>query len=211
MSSRQSDIGCTPSLRNRPFLLLFQFCAGQMAIATLITMAIPSRPANAFNDFQLCAAQLVRLAGVSPETAVEACSDALNPKDLSRCVVTIHQITPTLTQDALVACKRVRRPVELSRCVFDIGDNTRDSQATTVLDYCRRSLLPQRYAECVVGLSRETDFSASKALDSCIKAEDFPRDLSPSFAPPPPQNLTPPAAVPFLPPPPPNPTNPAKP
>lgn len=195
---RQSDLGLLPSLRNRTYFPFFKVCLGQLALASLFAIAIPSRPAHAINDFQLCTAQLVRLAGVSPEGAVDACSDVLNPKDLSRCVVTIHKLTPTLTQDALVACQRVRRPVELSRCVFDITDNTRDSQPTAVLDYCRRSLLPLRYAECVVGLSRETDFSSGKALQSCIKAEDFPRDLSPSFAPPPPQSPTPPVTVPNI-------------
>ncbi len=195
---RQSEIGCRPSLRHRIYFPLFKVCVSQLALASLFAIAIPIRPAHAINDFQLCTAQLVRLAGVSPEGAADACSDVLNPKDLSRCVVTIHKLTPTLTQDALVACQRVRRPVEFSHCVFDITDNTRDSQPPEVLDYCRRSLLPMRYAECVVGLSRETDFSSSKMLESCIKAEDLPRNLFPSFAPPPPQNPTPPPAVPSI-------------
>lgn len=207
--SRQSDIGCRSSLKNRTFRPFFPCSVGQLAIArstvpfvaiaSLFAVAIPHRPAVAMNEFQLCTAQLVRLAGVSPEGAVDACSDALNPKEISRCVVTIHQLTPTLTQDALVACKRVRRPVELSRCMFDITDNTRDSQPLAVLDYCRRSLLPLRYAQCVVGLSRETDFSSGQVMESCIKAEDFPRNLYPTVAPLPPQNLTPPVAVPKIP------------
>jgi hypothetical protein len=196
--SSQSDFRRNSGLRNRTILPLFQFCASQLAIASLLAIAIPNRPANAFNDFLLCTAQLVRLASVSQAAAVEACSDALNPKELSRCVVTIHKITPTLTPDALVACRRVRRPVELSRCVFDIGDNTRGSQPPIVLDYCRRSLLPLRYSECVVGLSRETDLDVVRMMESCIKAEDFPRDLTPTatFVPPPPPNPTAPPAAP---------------
>ncbi len=209
--SKPSDIGCSSGLSHYIFPEFFQFCVRQLAIASVLALAIPSRPAHAFSDFQLCTAQLVRLAGVSPEDATSACSDVLKPQDLSRCVVTMHQITPTLTQDALVACRRVRRPVELSRCVFDISDNTRDSQPTAVLDYCRRSLLPLRYSQCVVGISRETDFSASKVLETCIKAEDFPRDLSPTFAPPPPQIPTPPVNVPAIPSVPVNPVTPAMP
>jgi hypothetical protein len=195
--TRQSDIGCSPILRNRTFPL-FQFCAGQLAIASLFAMAIPSRPALAFTEFQICTAELVRLAAVSQEAASVACSDALNPKDLSRCVVTIHLLTPTLTQDALVACTKVRRPVELSRCVSDISNKTRDTEPTAVLGYCRRSLLPLRYSECVVGLSRETDIPASRAMNTCIEAEDFPRDFSPAFAPPPPPNPTLPRSVPNI-------------
>jgi hypothetical protein len=210
--SRQSDIGCRSSLKNRTFLPFFPFLVGQLAIAkstvplaiaSLFALVIPNRPVVAMNEFQLCTAQLVRLAGVSPDGAVAACSDALNPKEISRCVVTIHKLTPTLTPDALVACQRVRRPVELSRCMFDITDNTRDSQPITVLDYCRRSLLPLRYAQCVVGLSRETDFSSGQVMESCIKAEDFPGNLYPNVVPLPPQNPTLPVAVPKIPPPPP--------
>jgi hypothetical protein len=92
-------------------------------------MAIPSKPATAFTEFQICAAELVRFATVAPEAASVACAEALRPKDLSRCVVTINRLTPTLTQDALVACTRVRRPIELSRCVSDITlDKSSDSR-----------------------------------------------------------------------------------
>jgi hypothetical protein len=159
-------------------------------------MAIPSEPATAFTDFQICAAQLVRFAKVSPEAASVACSEALLPKDLSRCVVTITQLTPTLAQEALVACKKVRRPVELGRCVSDISNDTRGSDVLRVIDYCRRSLLPQRFSECVIGLSNEIDYAAPKALDTCIAAEEFPRDFSPTFAPPPSSQPTLPTVVP---------------
>jgi len=163
--------------------------------AGLLAMAIPSKPATAFTEFQICAAELVRFATVAPEAASVACAEALRPKDLSRCVVTINRLTPTLTQDALVACTRVRRPIELSRCVSDItldkSSDSRNSQALNILDHCRRSLLPIRFSECVNGLSREVDFSTSRALDTCIAAEDFPRELSPTFAPPPPATVTP--------------------
>lgn len=216
--SRQSDIGRRSNFKNRSALPFFLYSVGQLAItksavpvvaiASLFTLVIPNRPAVALNEFQLCAAQLVRLARVSPEDAVAACSDTLNPKEISRCVVTIHKLTPTLTPDALVACKRVRRPVELSRCMFDITDNTRDSQPIAVLDYCRRSLLPLRYAQCVVGLSRETDFSSGQVMESCIRAEDFPGNLYPNVVPLPPQNPTVPVTVPKIPPTPPaNPMN----
>jgi hypothetical protein len=86
--------------------------------------------------------------------------------------------------------------VELSTCVFDIGNRAREAEALSVLDYCRRSLLPLRFSNCVVGLSREIDFSTPRALQTCIAAEDFPTQLSPTFAPPPPPQPTPPTPVP---------------
>jgi hypothetical protein len=173
--SRQSGVGCSRGLRNLTLPSFLRFCASQLTIAGLVAMAIPSRPATAYTEFQICAAQLVRFSAVSPEVASRACAEALRPEDLSRCVVTISQITPTLTQDVLRACTRVRRPVELARCVFDISDNNRDSEVPAVLSYCRRSLLPIRFSECVTGLTREIDFSTARALQSCIAAEDFPR------------------------------------
>jgi len=179
--SRQSGVGCSPTFRNRTL----QVCASQLAVAGLIVIAIPNPPAAAYTAFQICAAQLVRFASVSPESASVACANALRPEDYSRCVVTISLRTPAATNNALTACTRVRRPVELSRCVIDITDRARDSQVPSVLEYCRRSLQPIRFSECVSGLTREVDFATPRALDTCIAAEDFPRQLFPNFVPPP--------------------------
>ena len=193
---RQSGIGCTPSRRNRFLLPFSRFCATKLVIAGLFAIAIPKEPAAAFTEFQICAAELVRLAGVAPDAALGACSKALRPEDLSRCVVTLSLVTPALKQDALVTCTKVRRPVELSRCVSDISDRTRSSEVLAVLDYCRRSLLPIRFSECVTGLSREVDYTIPRLLDSCIAAEDFPRNLIPTVAPPPPPLPTQPPVIP---------------
>ncbi len=205
---RPNGVGYSPGSKRFSLSPYFQFCTGQLVIAGLLAMAIPSEPAAAFTDFQICAAQLERYAGASPEAASDACAEALLPKDLSRCVVTISQLTPTLTSDALTACQKVRRPVDLGRCVYDITSTTRDSEALRVLDYCRRSLLPLRFSECVTGLSREADFPAANFMDRCIAAEDFPRNLNPTFAPPPPSNPTLPSSAPFSAPPPTTPVTP---
>jgi hypothetical protein len=76
----------------------------------------------------------------------------------------------------------------VSDITLDKSNDSRTSQALNILDHCRRSLLPIRFSECVNGLSREVDFSTSRALDTCIAAEDFPRELSPT---PPPATVTP--------------------
>ncbi len=50
--------------------------------------------------------------------------------------------------------------------------------------YCSRSLLPVRFAQCVVGLRAETDSAPVQAMDNCIDASD--RAVSgylPSFIP----------------------------
>lgn len=162
-----------------------QICTTPLAIAGLVAIASPTPPAVAYTDFQICAAQLVRFASVAPERASVACANALSPADYSRCVVTISLQTPAIKDEAITACTRVRRPIELSTCVVDITNRSRDSQVPSVLEYCRRSLQPIRFSECVSGLTREVDFATSKALDTCIAAEDYPRQLFPNFAPPP--------------------------
>ncbi|HEY9901021.1 MAG TPA: hypothetical protein V6D43_01100 [Candidatus Sericytochromatia bacterium] len=186
MMSRQSGVESNPSLRSITLPPLGRLCASQLVLAGLMAIAIPIRPAAAYTEFQICAAELVRFASVAPELASVACGQALRPEDYSRCVVTISLRTPAATQEALQACTRVRRPVELSRCVVDITDRTRDSEVPSVLSYCRRSLLPIRFSECVTGLTREVDFATPRALDACIAAEDFPRQLfpNPNFVPP---------------------------
>jgi hypothetical protein len=54
--------------------------------------------------------------------------------------------------------------------------------STQILDSCRQSLLPGRFSECVIAVSRDVDKNnPSQALQTCLSAEDFPRDLFPSY------------------------------
>ncbi len=165
---------------------------GLALTAGLFAIAVETVPATAthFSPFQYCAAEL-RAVGISTELAASTCSDALNPTDLSACVFNINRETQIASQDALAACLRVRRPIELGRCVINISQDSKNPPLLEVLESCRRSLLPIRFAECVVGLNRQLEISATKALDTCISADNLPRNLSPTFAPPPPPKPTP--------------------
>jgi hypothetical protein len=194
--SKQSDRGLNLNLKTYP-PNVYKKSGILMAIVSLVTIAIPSTPANAytFTEAQLCAAELVRFAALSQEVASVACAQALVPKELSKCVLKISELTPTKAQDALVACFKVRRPLDLAGCVHDIHVKTQKPDPNAVLDYCRRSLLPLRFSECVIGLSREIDFSPPKAMRTCIAAEDFPRNLYPNFVPAAPTVPTPPPPV----------------
>ncbi len=153
---------------------LFRLCASQLAIAGILTMAIPPAPATASsNEFKTCAAELLR-ANISRNRAAAVCAEALYPEDLSLCVLKINAQTPIIADDALYGCQRVRRPLELASCVVDINRHTSNPEVLLAFDRCRRSLLPLRFSECVIGLSREIDFSSTEALETCIAAEDFP-------------------------------------
>lgn len=154
---------------------LWQIVASQITTASLLTLAFPPSPVHAGVDqFQICAAELLRV-GISRENASNTCAQALKPKDLSLCVLKIEELTPIPADEALLACMRVRRPNELASCTVDINQHTQGADPRSVLENCRRTLLPLRFSECVIGLSREIDFSVPKALDTCISAEDFSR------------------------------------
>jgi len=182
--------------------------------AGLALCSLP-QPAKAnWNPFQICAAELLNTT-ITPEEISVACAEALEPEDLSHCVLKINNFTPVDARSALRSCFRVRRPLELASCVTDITEELQNydrvgvtfeveettgivefsgiglpvntpsveetiaSQAIATLNHCRRSLLPLRYAECTIGLSREIDFSPAKALETCLDAEDFPPSLFP--------------------------------
>ena len=179
--------------------------ASWSAIATIsLGLVEMNRTAIAFgknNQFSACISQIVGT-GVSPEDAATACSEALIPKELSRCVVMIKSKTPIDGNLALQACFQVRRPIDLGNCVVDIhraaplfaANSPKQTETETakepdklgisrqILDSCRQSLLPGRFSECVIAVSRDVDKNnPSQALQTCLSAEDFPRDLFPSY------------------------------
>ncbi len=169
------------------------FCAGLSDLTLPLAAA-----AQRLNQFDVCVKEIIS-AGVSPDAAGSACSDALIPKELSFCVTRIKNRSPLQGDDILRACYQVRRPVDLANCVIDIGkvmpqtsqaskqEEKSPPDATTLygltLDSCRKSLLPGRHSECVIGLYRQVkDSSLESALNTCLSAEDFPRDLFPSYS-----------------------------
>lgn len=176
----------------------------------LLIFSMPISPAFAGNQFDVCLRQLLD-SGVERDQAGTACADALIPRELSLCVQRVRENTTISAEDTLKACYRVRRPVDLANCVVDIQSQiltsyttqkskTETSSETTAidstqtttdtepspslfaLDSCRRSLLPGRHSECVIALSRSVqDMAPTKAMETCLAAEDFPRDLFPSY------------------------------
>ncbi|MGB8690686.1 MAG: hypothetical protein WCD53_25610 [Microcoleus sp.] len=125
------------------------------------------------NPYRVCIQELIG-AGVAPDAASGACAGAIHPRDISKCVVQINRKTNIAGMDALSSCQRVRRPNELATCVVDINGKSRTQAAAPllVLDQCRRSLLPQQFSECVVGLSRQLDFPTDRLMTTCLDARD---------------------------------------
>lgn len=175
----------------RPISGLLRFAASGLVVAGCLAMTFPSTsatiPSSYRNQYRGCAGRLLSV-GIAPEAAASACAETLRPKDLSRCVVEIEQETAIAAVDALSTCRQVRRPNELATCVVGISRNSQDDAIPSVLNYCGRSLLPERFAECVVGLRVEADFAATAAMDTCISAGDQLGNVDPNFIP---ENQTP--------------------
>jgi hypothetical protein len=146
--------------------------------------------ARNLNQFDVCVTELKRN-GVSDDAAASGCAQAIIPKEMSQCVNMISSNTNISGTVALQSCFQVRRPVDLGHCVVDIdkgvtGRNRAGQEGDVTmaaLDTCRRSLLPGRHSQCVIALSRDlSDFTPQKAMDTCLAAEDFPRDLFPAYS-----------------------------
>ncbi len=155
-------------------------------VGGLVAMAVPVAPAIAANDsqddFQRCTATLTRL-NLPQEEALYACSRSLAPEHLWKCVQRVNR-QGYAPDAALNACRQVREPQSMAACVVDIRDRFKDSVADEVLDNCRRSLLPLRYADCVVGANRgETGIAPTAAMTACNDADYFPREVDPTFIP----------------------------
>ena len=107
------------------------------------------------------------------------------------------------------SCFRVRRPIDLANCVVDIqravlnsasdakpeetvegeinysatATNTAKTPSELAMASCQASLLPGRHSECVIALSRNTSEigKIETAMDICLTAESFPRELDPAY------------------------------
>ncbi len=139
-----------------------------LALNPAISASVPS---SYLNDYRFCAARLLALE-LSADAVSPACAAALEPKRLSTCVYDIQRQTNILAADALATCSQVRQPDQLATCVVGISINSQEETIPEVLDYCRLSLLPVRFAECVVGLRREIDVTPIQAMNTCIDGSD---------------------------------------
>jgi len=134
------------------------------------------------NDYRGCAVSLLRL-GINGESAAQACAEVLRPREFATCVTKIQKQTQVAAIDILPSCRLARRPDDLATCVVSVSGSKKEAFDPSVFNYCNRSLLPQRFAQCVVGLRKEIDFSAVQAMDTCIDASDKLGGLLPSFTP----------------------------
>jgi hypothetical protein len=133
------------------------------------------------NGYKLCGMRLDK-AGIGKDVAADACAAVLHPEDLGTCVADLTPLKLAATA-ALAACQRVRRPLELRTCVQDVQRQDANAVLPNVLEACRRSLLPERYGKCVVGLNQSVATPTAMGLATCLDASDRPIDIQSGFVP----------------------------
>ncbi len=155
------------------------------AIATLqsfifggISYFQPTQAAS-LTEFDICIKELTT-AGLTANQAAQACSKAFRPKELAYCINKVKFYTEVNAANILDNCSKVRRPAELADCVVDIRKKTENADPTSVMGYCRRSLLPQRFAQCVISMNKQGNVGVNESLDLCIKTktDNSPQNLN---------------------------------
>jgi hypothetical protein len=135
---------------------------------------LKSKPA--LNPYNVCTVSLNK-ATIEKNLAAASCAEVLHPDDMGSCVETVaaKKIESGL---ALSACRSVRRPLDLATCVTVIQKQDATAVLTDVLESCRRSLLPDRFGQCVVGLNgKPLQVATREGLGTCIDASDRPTDI----------------------------------
>ncbi|AFY50155.1 hypothetical protein Nos7524_4396 [Nostoc sp. PCC 7524] len=152
---------------------LMRLTAPILAVVGCVGISVPSMAADGSydNNYRACAGRLLGV-GISEQAAARACARALRPTELASCVVFIDNRTEISATDALSVCEQARRPKELATCVVSISRNTQEAVNPAVLNYCSRSLLPERFAYCVVDLRSQINIAPIQALDICIDGSD---------------------------------------
>ncbi|MBE9156966.1 hypothetical protein IQ265_09010 [Nodosilinea sp. LEGE 06152] len=161
--------------RRQCFVIPFALIAG---LATPMVLLSASRAIA--NDYEACANTLVG-AGLDGLAAAGACGKALNPTDLSSCTLDVARVADINADQALLACQSDRRPRELATCVSDIHQGLEVANSTAVLNSCRRSVLPLRYSDCVVGVATAANLAVADSLQQCSAAGYTLTDVAPTF------------------------------
>jgi hypothetical protein len=151
-------------------------------------------------DLSYCVQAISKNTAIAPEDALKNCYLVRRPVDMAKCVVNINQqiLTPTPSKtnsppetkpansEESTEKPETSENTEITE-ITEITDNPDNPETDTsnqesplmlALETCTSTVLPARHSECVIGLSRTPQpMSPVKAMESCINAEDFPRDL----------------------------------
>ncbi len=159
-----------------PFIGLGLMTAGTVSLFPLAAQAEEDL------NYDRCANELLA-AGVGTEAAAQACALAYRPTEVSGCVTGVLALAAVTPEEALGACSRDRRPTEVATCVTDIHQVLVVNDSSSVLNHCHRSILPERYAACVIGLTATVGYTTEESMASCIAAGYRPENVAPTYIP----------------------------
>ena len=151
-----------------------------LACGTFTSLLALPTPRTLAADYGGCAASL-KAQGLSEATAAAACAGSLDPGAVSSCVGNLTGVTKLSARELLDSCRSVRRPGDFAACVGQIQGP--ETNARAAVEGCRLSLLPDRYASCVLGLADGLKISRNQAIPVCSENGDSPRELNPPYQP----------------------------
>lgn len=138
-----------------------------------------SVPAAQASDFADCAATLTGL-GLAAPVAATACAQAQFPSDLASCTDRLTSNLKLTAANSLDTCRSVRKPLAVASCAERL-QAAGGATPALIADGCRLSFLPDRYANCVLGLGESVDLNRDQLLRVCANNGDQPRRLYPNF------------------------------
>lgn len=169
----------------------FDVCLKDLIAAGVTTEQAQTGCADALvpRELSTCVSTISNNTDIKAIDALKSCYQVRRPVDMGNCVVTINKNSILAsTRKTTMAKKEVEASMETEtekNLFATTDDNTLTTKVSPVmmaLSTCQASLLPARHSECVVALSRTPQVTdPTKAMTTCLSAEDFPRDLFPSY------------------------------
>ena len=164
----------------------FDICVEEMVDSGVDAQQAHTACADALipKELSLCVEKITQDTAITPTDALQNCYRVRRPVDLAFCVVDIEE---EILQDyrSKTNAKAETTGAETTGEEIETIATSTDEQESPLmlaLDSCRSSLLPARHSECVIALSRTPEaMSPIRAMKTCLNAEDFPRDLFPSY------------------------------
>lgn len=137
------------------------------------------------SELSTCVKNISTNTNIKSIEALKSCYQVRRPLDLGTCVVNINRniLMANNKSNAPKTASTVTETTENSiEPIIETTDTTSVTPIQMALNSCQASLLPLRHSECVIGLSRTPQpANPTKAMETCLSAEDFPRDLFPSY------------------------------
>lgn len=134
-------------------------------------------------ELSSCVSNITRNTDITGIDALQNCYQVRRPIEMGDCVVSINKRSIAKYSQQRNESQAEGENTNTNSMVnsASMSDN-QEYPVMLALSTCRKSLLPARHSQCVISLSGTSErISPIEAMTTCLKAEDFPRDLFPSY------------------------------